>query len=138
MSDGICSALQLINHWQDVAIDWRKNDRGRVYLPQNEMRQFGVSDADIDQAVATPEWRALMAFQVSRAREMMNKGAPLAAIMPGRFGLELRLIVAGGLTILDKIDAVGGDVFNHRPMLTRLDWLSMLCRVLPAALLKRP
>jgi phytoene synthase len=69
---------------------------------------------------------------------MMNKGAPLAAIMPGRFGLELRLIVAGGLTILDKIDAVGGDVFNHRPMLTRLDWLSMLCRVLPAALLKRP
>lgn len=138
MSDDICTALQLINHWQDVSIDWRKNGRGRVYLPQDEMRRFGVSDADIGRAIATPTWRALMAFQVTRARKMMNNGAPLAAMMPGRFGVELRLIVAGGLTILDKIGAVEGDVFNHRPTLSKLDWLGMLCRVLPAALLKRP
>jgi squalene synthase HpnC len=137
MSDEICSALQLINHWQDVAIDWRKNAHGRVYLPQDEMLRFGLSDADIGRAIPTPEWRAMMAFQVARARQMMKSGAPLAAMMPGRFGVELRLIVAGGLTILDKIDAVGGDVFNHRPTVTKLDWLGILLRVLPAALLKR-
>jgi squalene synthase HpnC len=137
MSDEICSALQLINHWQDVAIDWRKNAHGRVYLPQDEMLRFGLSDADIGRAIPTPEWRAMMAFQVARARQMMESGAPLAAMMPGRFGVELRLIVAGGLTILDKIDAVGGDVFNHRPTVTKLDWLGILLRVLPAALLKR-
>jgi squalene synthase HpnC len=137
MSDEICSSLQLINHWQDVAIDWRKNAHGRVYLPQDEMLRFGLADADIDRAIPTPEWRAMMAFQVARARRMMESGAPLAAMMPGRFGVELRLIVAGGLTILDKIDAVGGDVFNHRPTVTKLDWLGILLRVLPAALLKR-
>jgi squalene synthase HpnC len=138
MSDDICTALQLINHWQDVAIDWRKNAHGRVYLPQDEMLRFGVSDADIGRAIATPAWRALMAFQVGRAREMMNNGAPLAAMMPGRFGVELRLIVAGGLTILDKIDAVGGDIFNHRPTVTKLDWIGIILRVIPAALMKRP
>jgi phytoene synthase len=138
MSDDICTALQLINHWQDVAIDWRKNALGRVYLPQDEMLRFGVSDADIGRAIATPAWRALMAFQVGRAREMMNNGAPLAAMMPGRFGVELRLIVAGGLTILDKIDAVGGDIFNHRPTVTKLDWIGIILRVIPAALMKRP
>jgi phytoene synthase len=79
-----------------------------------------------------------MAFQVGRAREMMNNGAPLAAMMPGRFGVELRLIVAGGLTILDKIDAVGGDIFNHRPTVTKLDWIGIILRVIPAALMKRP
>jgi squalene synthase HpnC len=138
LSDDICTALQLINHWQDVAIDWRKNAHGRVYLPQDEMRRFGVSDADIGRGIPTPEWRALMAFQVGRARTMMNNGAPLAKMLSGRFSIELRLIVAGGLTILDKIDAVDGDVFNHRPTVSRLDWLGMLCRVLPDALLKRP
>ena len=138
MSDDICTALQLINHWQDVAIDWRKNAHGRVYLPQDEMLRFGVSDADIGRAIATPAWRALMAFQVGRAREMMNNGAPLAAMMPGRFGVELRLIVAGGLTILDKIDAVGGDIFNHRPTVTKLDWIGIILRVIPSALMKRP
>lgn len=138
MSDDICSALQLINHWQDIAVDWRKNGRGRVYLPQNEMQDFGVADADTGAGGSNPAWQALMAFQVSRARDMMHKGAPLAGMMPGRFGVELRMIVAGGLTILDKIDAVKGDVFNHRPTVTKLTWLGIMCRVVPAALMKRP
>ncbi len=138
MSDQICTALQLINHWQDVAIDWKKNDGGRVYLPQDEMQRFGIVDADIAQGVATPAWQALMSYQVRRTRHMMQAGAPLAARLRGRFGLELRLIVAGGVSILDKIDAVAGDVFNHRPVVSRFDWLCIFTKVAPAALLRRP
>jgi phytoene synthase len=137
MSDQICTALQLINHWQDVAIDWKKNAGGRVYLPRDDMQRFGVSDADIAAAQPTAAWQALMAFEVDRARQMMLAGAPLAATIPGRFGLELRFIVAGGLTILDKIKAAKYDVFNHRPTVGRIDWLKMFIRILPAALLGR-
>ena len=137
MSDQICTALQLINHWQDVAVDWHKNDVGRVYLPQDEMLQFGIGDEDIARGIATPAWQRLMSFQTSRARAMLLDGAPLAASMRGRFGLELRLIVAGGMTILDKIDAANGDVFDHRPTVTRLDWLCIACKVAAATLLKR-
>ncbi len=137
MSDQICTALQLINHWQDVAVDWKKNGAGRVYLPQDEMRQFGVSDTDIELRNANDSWRALMKFQVDRARQMMNAGAPLASSMRGRFGLELRFIVAGGLAILDKIEASNFDVLHHRPKLTRLDWVGLSFKVLPAALLAR-
>src|SRR5213083_656215 len=74
-SDAICSALQLINFWQDVAIDWDKN---RIYLPQEDLRRFGVTEADIAGRRNTPAWRALMAFEVERARAMMLAGAPLA------------------------------------------------------------
>jgi len=137
MSDQICTALQLINHWQDVAIDWQKNGSGRVYLPQDEMQQFGISDDDIARGVATPAWRALMSFQVGRTRHLLLQGAPLAASMPGRFGLELRLIVAGGMTILDKIDAAKGDIFGQCPTVGRLDWLWIFCKVATATLMKR-
>jgi squalene synthase HpnC len=132
MSDNICSALQLINHWQDVAIDAKKNDGGRVYLPQEDLAYFGLSKSDITNGVATPQWREMMAFQTKRAQQMMAAGAPLSHKMPGRFGAELRLIVAGGVAILDKIDAVDGDIFRYRPQLTKWDWL----RIAPAALLK--
>jgi len=132
MSDDICSALQLINHWQDVAIDWQKNDGGRVYLPIEDLAYYGLSVSDIQRGEATIAWREMMRFQTVRAREMMERGAPLSHKMTGRFGAELRLIVAGGLAIIDKIDAVNGDVFRHRPTLTKWDWLV----IAPAALLK--
>ncbi len=130
MSDQICSALQLINHWQDIAIDWRKNDVGRVYLPQEDLAHFGLTTDDIANSRFTPRWTDMMAFQSARARQMMQSGAPLSHEMKGRFGAELRLIVVGGLCILDKIDRVAGDVFNHRPVVTRWDWL----RLAPSAL----
>ncbi len=137
MSDKICTSLQLINHWQDVAVDWKKNSTGRVYLPQDDMRQFGVSDRDIAAETSSDEWRSLMAFQVDRARRMMLEGAPLVRSIGGRFGIELRFIVAGGLAILDKIEAANFDVFRHRPTVSRRDWMMILCRVIPAALLRR-
>ncbi len=126
-SDCICSALQLINHWQDVAIDWKK---GRIYLPAEDLARFGVGEAAIGEGRCDAAWRALMAFQVARARTMMREGAPLAAALPGRIGLELRAIVAGGLRILEKIEAAGYDVFRRRPTLGRLDWPVVLSRAI--------
>jgi squalene synthase HpnC len=131
MSDQICSALQLINHWQDIAIDWQKNGVGRVYLPLEDLRHFQLSTADIAASASDARWQAMMAFQTARARQMMIEGSPLAKRMRGRFGAELRLIVAGGLRVLNKIDAHKGDVFRHRPKLGKWDWL----RIAPAALI---
>lgn len=124
-SDAICSGLQLANFWQDVAVDWRK---GRVYLPQDSMARFGVSETHVAEARADGNWRALLAFETSRARAMLESGAPLARAVGGRFGFELRLVVEGGLRILERIDRVRGDVFRHRPMLRPPDWLLMLWR----------
>ena len=125
MSDAICSALQLINHWQDVAIDWQKNDGGRVYLPQDELGQFGLSNADIAARNTGAAWQKMMRFQCQRARELLLSGKPLGRVLTGRMGAELRFIVAGGAKILDKMDTVNGDVFLHRPKMTKWDWLML-------------
>jgi squalene synthase HpnC len=127
MSDAICSALQLINFWQDITIDWRKE---RVYLPQADLRQFHVSERHIEGEIADANWQTLMAFEVARARSLMLQGAPLALMLPGRVGWELRLVVQGGLRILERIEGAGYDVFRHRPTLTKRDYLRMLWRAL--------
>ena len=129
-SDAVCCALQLINHWQDVAIDWRKNNGGRVYLPLDDLARFGLSEQDIANQNDTKAWREMMAFQCDRARKLMQFGAPLGSALAGRMGAELRVIIAGGLSILDKIDAVDGDVFRHRPKLSKWDWLKIGPRAL--------
>ncbi len=126
-SDAVCSALQLINHWQDVGIDWRK---GRVYLPQEDLVRFDVPEAQIAEGLCDDAWRALMRFQVDRARALMLDGAPLGRSLPDRIGLEIRAIVAGGLRILEKIETVGYDVFRRRPVLTGADWPRILLRSL--------
>jgi phytoene synthase len=125
-SDAICSALQLINHWQDVGIDTAKGADGRIYLPQDEMARFNVSDDHLKRRLASADFCELMQFQVGRARALMLSGASLGHDLPGRIGLEIRAIVAGGLRILDKIDAVDYDVFNHRPGLGAFDWPRIL------------
>jgi squalene synthase HpnC len=124
-SDAICSSLQLINFLQDVAIDYRKD---RIYLPQDEMARFGVREEDIARGETGGRWKAFMAFQVERARELLEAGAPLGRALKGRIGLELRMIIAGGARILEKIEDVRGDVFNSRPILRPLDWPLMLWR----------
>ncbi len=121
-SDAVCSALQLINHWQDVGVDSRKGRRGRIYLPADDMARFNVGENDILHRVASADFSALMRFQADRARALMLQGAPLGRALPGRIGLEIRAIIAGGLRILEKIEAVGYDVFNRRPQLQPLDW----------------
>ncbi|MEO6353026.1 MAG: squalene synthase HpnC [Oxalobacteraceae bacterium] len=124
-SDAICSALQLINFWQDAAIDWQK---GRIYLPQEDLERFGVTTAHLDDARVDAAWRALMRFEVERARAMMLSGAPLALRLPGRIGWELRLVVQGGLRIIEAIEAAGYDVFRQRPVIRTADWCRILWR----------
>ena len=122
-SDAICSALQQINFWQDVAVDWRK---GRVYIPQEDLQRFGVGEDAIAAGRADARWRELMAFECERSRRLLFAGKPLAASLRGRFGIEIRATIAGGARILDKIDAAHGDVFRHRPVLGKFDWLRIL------------
>lgn len=124
-SDAICSSLQLINFWQDVAIDWQKK---RIYLPLEDLERFGVTEVHLDECRTDEAWRALMRFEVERARAMMLSGAPLALRLPGRIGWELRLVIQGGLRILERIEAVDYDVFRRRPKLGLADWACMLWR----------
>jgi squalene synthase HpnC len=118
-SDAICSGLQLANFWQDIAVDWRKD---RVYLPGEDLVRFGVSDSQIAEERCDANWRALLAFQTERTRALLDAGRPLCAALPWRLGLELAAVIEGGARILQRIDAVDGDVFRHRPQLRRRDW----------------
>lgn len=126
-SDGICSALQLINFLQDIALDWQK---GRVYLPQDEMARFGVSEQQIAEGRVDALWQQFMKTQIERARKMLQAGAPLGRALPGRLGLEMRLIILGGSRILEKLHASRGDVFKQRPALTAADWPAMVWKAL--------
>ena len=126
-SDAVCTGLQLANFWQDVAIDWRK---GRVYVPQEDLARFGVDEEAIAAARCDARWRALMAFECERSRALLAHGRPLARTLPWRLGLELRGVVAGGERILERIDAVGGDVFDRRPVLRARDWAVVSWRAL--------
>ena len=128
-SDAICSALQFINFWQDVAVDWRK---GRVYLPQEDLERFEVTEAHIAEQRADAKWKALMAFECARSRALLISGRPLAKALPGRLGLEIRATIHGGARILDKIEAAGGDVFRYRPVLGPGDWAAILARAVVA------
>ncbi len=126
-SDGVCAALQLINMLQDVAVDYRK---GRIYLPQDEMARYGISEAQIAAGRVDALWQQFMKQQIERARRMIAAGAPLGRALPGRLGLEVRLIVLGGERILYKLHEARGDVFRQRPVLGLTDWLYMLRRAL--------
>ncbi|MBI2312145.1 MAG: squalene synthase HpnC [Betaproteobacteria bacterium] len=128
-SDGVCSSLQIINFLQDIEIDYRK---GRIYLPQDEMARYRIGEAQIARGDAGGTWRPFILFQIERARKMLQSGAPLGKILKGRVGLETRMIILGGETILRKLHETGGDVFRHRPVLKPLDWPFMLYRAVRA------
>ena len=135
-SDAICSALQLINFWQDVAVDARK---GRLYLPLADCAQHGVDAAEVLASIDSPAARSLIRAECDWARELMLSGASLAHRVPGRAGWELRLVVQGGLRILDKIAALDFGTTVTRPRLHTTDAVVMLWRALqmraqPAAL----
>ncbi len=127
-SDAICTSLQLINFWQDIAKDYAI---GRIYLPLDELAQYGVSEDRIAQGISDDAWRKLIKFQVNRARSLMLTGKPLGTILTGRIGLEMRMIIAGGLRILDKLESAEYDMFHHRPVLRPFDWVIMLAKSAP-------
>jgi phytoene synthase len=122
-SDQICTALQLTNHWQDVAIDL---DKDRIYLPEEDLSRFGLSVDDLIARESTEGFRRLMKFEVERARAMFKRGNPLCVSVSGRLGLELRSVWLGGMRILDRIEKNGFDVLGRRPVITSTDKLKIL------------
>ena len=127
-ADAICTSLQLINFWQDVAKDYAIE---RIYLPLDDLAQYGVSEEQIAQGITNEAWHELMQFQAKRTRAMMISGAPLGCILTGRIGLEMRMIIAGGLRILDKLETARYDMFRQRPVLHPFDWVIMLAKSAP-------
>ena len=125
-SDAVCSALQLINFWQDVDVDYRKDNR--VYLPQDEMARHEVTERHLQNKTCDNAWRSLMKLQIERTRALMLSGAPLGRSLPGRIGLEIRATVQGGLRILEKIENADYDIFRRRPVLKALDWPVLLLK----------
>jgi squalene synthase HpnC len=124
-SDAICTALQLINFWQDLSIDL---PRGRCYVPVGDAQRHGLDAPSLrEDDHAT---RALMRELVAWSRETMLQGAPLVHRLPGRFGWELRLVVQGGLRVLEKIEAHGFNALSLRPTLRSADMPLLAWRAL--------
>jgi hydroxysqualene synthase len=126
-SDAICSALQLINFWQDPSVDI---PRGRYYLPQDGCAQFGLARADMVACKQTESATKLMASCAHSARARMLNGSKLVHRIPGHAGWELRLVVQGGLRILDKIEAAGFNTLAQRPIIRWWDAPVMLWRAI--------
>lgn len=122
-SDDICTALQLANHWQDLAIDLQKD---RVYLPNEDLRRFGLTVSELSRRQASDAYQQLMKFEVERTREMFAQGKPLCTSVSGRLGLELRAVWLGGMRILERIEQNGYDVFTRRPVITPADKVRIL------------
>lgn len=116
LSDATCSALQLANFWQDVKVDWTKD---RVYLPQDDMRRFGVTDQTIAGGVMTPGFRALMEHEVHYARSLFLQGTPLVGMVNRELAIDLDLFSRGGLAILNAIEQQGYDVLRARPSISK-------------------
>jgi squalene synthase HpnC len=129
-SDAICSALQLINFWQDLSVDL---PRSRVYVPHDELLASGLTLEQLLSGIDDPASRQLVRGLCDWAEGLMLEGAPLVFRLPGRGGWELRLVVQGGLRILEKIRAMNHATLQHRPTLSALDaprlvWRAMRMR----------
>jgi len=129
LSDRVCTALQLIEHWQDVAEDRRA---GRVYLPQEDLAAHGVSEAELDAPAASPAVRGLMAFEIDRAAELLDSGAPLVGRLSGWARLAVAGYVAGGRAALDGLRRTGGDVLAVQARTRRRDVVRHAARLLVA------
>lgn len=133
-SDDICTALQLANHWQDVAVDL---DKDRIYLPDEDLSHFGLAVGDLIQRNSSERFRQLIQFEVTRTREMFERGKPLCTAVGGRLGLELRAVWLGGVRILERIEQNSYDVFSQRPVITSADKVRIICRAASKAAFRR-
>ena len=118
LSDAVCTALQLANHWQDAALDYA---RGLIYVPEDLMRRHGVGTWDFSTGRVSDGWRGLMAELIARTRELFERGRPLCDEVGRELRFEMRLTWLGGMSILERIEASGGDVFHKRPKHGLLD-----------------
>jgi hydroxysqualene synthase len=124
-SDCICTALQLVNFWQDLGVDI---PRGRIYLPADGFAQHGVDEPQLLGLEVNPATTALIAANVAWAQALMQRGAPLVKKVPGRAGWELRLVMQGGLRIAEKVEQLGYATLRVRPKLNAWDGAVMLWR----------
>jgi len=127
LSDATCTALQLANFWQDVRVDYAK---GRVYIPQDDMRRFGVSDETIAQGLVTPEFRKVMRHEVKYARSLFEQGLPLIGRVNRDLAVDLELFSRGGLEILRAIERRDYDVLSARPDISKSTKLALALRAL--------
>jgi len=125
ISDYTCTALQLANFWQDVFVDYGK---GRIYLPLEDLRRFGVSGEDIAQRRATPQFVAMMKFEVERARDWFARGLPLVKMVNRELAIDLELFSRGGQEILNAIERQGYDVLRARPAISKSRKLMLVLR----------
>jgi squalene synthase HpnC len=125
LSDATCSALQLANFWQDVRVDFAKD---RVYLPQDDMRRFGVSDETIAAGVATTGFRALLDYEVDFARRLFEEGLPLIGMVGKELAVDLDLFSRGGLAILRAIERQDYDVLSARPAIAKRTKMALALR----------
>lgn len=132
LSDYTCTALQLANFWQDVFVDYGK---GRIYLPLEDLRRFGVSVDDIAQRRATPQFLALMKFEVERAHEWFERGLPLIKKVNRELATDLDLFSRGGQEILRAIERQGFDVLRSRPVISKARKLVLVARAAAGKLL---
>ncbi len=132
LSDYTCTALQLANFWQDVAVDYGK---GRIYLPLEDLRRFGVTEDDIAQRHATPQFLELMKFEVQRAREWFDRGTPLVKIVNRELAVDLELFSRGGQEILNAIERQDFDVLKRRPVISKPRKLWLVARAAAGKLL---
>ena len=136
LSDNICTALQIINFLQDIAIDFKKNDgKQRIYLCQDEMAAFNITESQIQDFVDSKQeidenWQQYILFNLHRVNALLYSGKPLGRILKGRIGFEMRMIIAGGERTIAKINKVNGDIFNFRPTLNYGDWLIVFLKAL--------
>jgi hydroxysqualene synthase len=127
LSDHVCTALQLANFWQDVAVDLEKD---RVYLPQDDLARFGCGEEQLFARRFDGRYAALLKFQVERTRELFMQGRPLARLVRGRLSLELSLTWHGGMRILELIEREGYNTLRRRPVITKWDKAVLAARAL--------
>ncbi|HEY5789713.1 MAG TPA: squalene synthase HpnC, partial [Gammaproteobacteria bacterium] len=125
-ADAICSGLQLVNLWQDLAQD--VGERDRLYLPRDTLRRFGVAEADVLARRDSPALARALHYELDRTEALLRSGMPLGGRLPGRLGLEIRLTVEGGLAILRALRARESSF--ARPRLPRTAWPALLLRAL--------
>lgn len=127
LSDSICTALQLTNFWQDVEVDLGKD---RIYIPQCDLREFGIEEEDLRAHRVTEAFGKLMQFQIDRTREIFQAGRPLCDRLSGRLALEIRATWLGGTAILRKVEKIRYDVFRRRPTVSTLEKVFLLLRAI--------
>ncbi len=128
LADFTCTALQLTNFWQDVAPDLAERDR--IYIPQEDLRRFGVTEADLRAGRFTPAFAELMRFEVDRAEDLFRRGVALLPLVDQRLRTDIALYGAGGRAILDRIRAIGYNVLARRPTLGKFAKLALLSKML--------